>query len=157
MATRDEIISRMRELREEIEQLAHSATAEAWAHGSYEGWTARDLLSHIASTSAPASFLLLMAQSGGTSGMGGGDFDQDAFNAQQVAMRAERSVEDVVDEIRANIQRDTQSVDRADQALLEKHYVAPWGTEGTLAEVILASLNEHLGMHVSDLTRALAA
>ena len=93
----------------------------------------------------------------GITGDGDGAFDGDAFNRDQVAMRKERSVADVLDEIRANIQRDIQAVEAADEGLLHKHYAAPWGAEGSVAEVIIISVNGHLGGHIADLRGALRA
>ena len=39
----------------------------------------------------------------------------------------------------------------ADDALPSKHFRAPWGIEGTVGGVIVASLNGHLRMHLGDL------
>jgi hypothetical protein len=100
------------------------------------------------------SFVLAMAQaSSGTTG--GAAFDQDAFNAQQVGLRAGKTVIEVADEIRANVLRETQAMERADQDLLDKHFVASWGSEGTVAKVIRDSLTGHVGAHIADMRRAL--
>jgi hypothetical protein len=110
------------------------------------------VLSHIASTSAPAGFLLTMSKlpSGG-----GSAFDNEAFNRDQVKLREDRSVAEVLDEIRANIQRDITTVEAASDEDLQRHWTAPWGTEGTVAEIIIASIEGHLGGHVADLRGAL--
>ena len=42
----------------------------------------------------------------------------------------------------------------ASDALLQQHFVAPWGAEGTVAEVIINSANGHVGGHVADLRAA---
>jgi hypothetical protein len=81
---------------------------------------------------------------------------QAAFNSQQVALRAGRSPAAVLDEIGANVQRDIQAVEAASEADLQKHFAAPWGSEGSVAEVIVASHDNHLGMHIGDLRRVLA-
>jgi hypothetical protein len=57
---------------------------------------------------------------------GGGEFDQDAFNAQQVALRASKSVQEVADEICGNLDSDIAAVGKAPEDLLAKHYRAPW-------------------------------
>jgi hypothetical protein len=49
-----------------------------------------------------------------------------------------------------------QAVQSAPDELLQQHFVAPWAVEGSVAEVILASLEGHLGTHVADLRAALA-
>ena len=156
MATRGDVLARLAQTRDELTVLVESAPEEAWQKATYEGWTCHDLLAHIASTSGPAGFILMMAKSGPPSGGGGPPFDQDAFNKQQVAMRAERSATDILNEIRSNIQRDIQAVEGASDELLQQHFRAQWGTEGTVAEVIIASHNFHLGMHIADLRAGLA-
>ncbi len=133
-----------------------STPADAWTNPSYQGWSALHLLYHIASTSGPGGFALMMSRLPAQPVSGGPAFDQDAFNAEQVALRAGRSPEAVLDEIAANIQRDIQAVEAASDEDLQKHFVTAWGTEGSVAEVIVASHNFHLGMHISDLRRALA-
>lgn len=157
MPARQDVVQQLAETRDQVSALVESAPEGAWRNATYEGWTCRDLLSHIASTSGPASFVLTLARVGAPGGSGAGGFDQDEFNRQQVAMRAERSVADVLNEIRSNIQRDIQAVEAAPEELLEKQFTAPWGVEGTVAEVIIASLTGHLGMHIADLRKGLAA
>lgn len=155
MATREDVLARLTQTRDEITALVEGAPEAVWARATYEGWTCHDLLAHIASTSGPAGFILMMAKAGPPQGGGGPAFDQDAFNKQQVTMRAERSVADILNEIRSNIQRDIQAVEGASDELLAQYFVAQWGTEGSVAEVIIASHNFHLGMHIADLRKAL--
>jgi uncharacterized protein (TIGR03083 family) len=155
MATRADVLARLAATRDEITALVEGTPESAWSGTTYEGWTCHDLLAHIASTSGPAGFILMMAKAGPPGG-GGTAFDQDAFNKQQVAMRAERSPVDILNEIRSNIQRDMQAVEGASDELLQRHFVAQWGTEGSVAEVIIASHSDHLGMHITDLRSALA-
>ncbi len=38
--------------------------------------------------------------------------------------------------------------------LLTKHLRAPWGVEGEVGDVIVMSLEGHLGMHLADLRSA---
>lgn len=154
MAERDDVIAALKNIREEIVTVAEGAPEGAWSAQTYEdGWTARDVLSHMASTTSVASVVLSMARAGGNAGMEG--FDIDAHNRQQVEMRADKSVSEVLDEIRANIQRDVQAVEGAPDDLLSQHFATPWGVEGSVAHVILEALNGHLGGHIADLRGAL--
>jgi hypothetical protein len=158
VATNDEIASDIEAVLSDIERLVSSAPADRWNERAYEnGWNARELLSHIASTSRPASFILSLAQAPASAPVPAmAAFDQDAFNAQQVALRSSRSVAEVLAEISANLQQDIAQVRAADDALLEKQFTAPWGIEGTVGDVIVASLKGHLRMHLGDLEAALA-
>ena len=162
---RTDLVSELRSTRKQIEEVVASVPDRGWEAGVYEGgWNARQLLAHVASTSGVASFLLAMAQlpeapgdaAKGSPAPGRDTFDRqnDEFNRQQVALRAERSVEEMLDEIRSNIQRDIQAVQAASEELIAKHYRAPWGVEGMVGEVIATSLREHLGTHIADLRSA---
>ncbi len=166
--TRDDIVTALRDVRKRMEDAAASLPKDDWSSGVYEGgWNAKQLLAHIASTSGVANFLLAMAnlpESPGAASGGAPAFDRDAFdrqndafNRQQVGMRSEKSVEEMLDEIRSNILRDIQAVQAAPEELIAKHYRAPWGVEGTVGEVIIASLRGHLGTHVADLRLAASA
>jgi uncharacterized protein (TIGR03083 family) len=154
MATRADVLARLAATRDEITSLVEGTPDAAWTRTTYDGWTCHDLLSHIASTSGPAGFILMIAKTGPPGG-GGAAFDQDAFNKQQVAMRAERSAADILNEIRSSIQRDVRAVEAATDDLLAQNFTAPWGVSGTVAEVIIASHDGHLGMHIADLRAAL--
>ncbi len=126
----------------------------AWSRGVYEdGWNARQILCHFASTSGVAGFLLGMGQMASPPNLGGG-FDENAFNAQQVAARQDKSPADLVGEIQRNFERDVQAIRNASDDLLKKHFKAPWDVEGELGDVIVESLNGHLGMHLADLRSA---
>ncbi len=152
--SKTDIIEVIRNTQDEVEKLVSSAAESAWSKPAYkQGWNARQLLCHIASTSGTAGFLMGMAKGSGSGGMGA-DFDIDAFNAQQVAARQEKPVVEVLEEVRGNCQRDIESVQNAADGLLAQHFRAPWGVEGPLADVIVGSIEGHLMMHVRDLAKA---
>ena len=153
-ATRDDVIGAIRSAQDEVEGLVSSAPESAWSKHVYEqGWNARDLLCHIASTSGIAGFLIGMAK--GSGGMGT-DFDIDAWNAQAVAERRGKPVSEVVGEVRDNCGRDIESVQSAPDDLLAQDFRAPWGVEGSLADVIVGSINGHFMTHVRDLEKAVS-
>ena len=156
-AEKEDVIGAIRSAQQEVERLVSSAPESAWSKGAYEqGWNAKQVLCHIASTSGVAGFLLSMAKAPGSGGMGGG-FDIDAFNSQQVAARQDKPVVEVLDELRGVCRRDIESVQNAPDDLLAQHLRAPWGTEGSLADVIANSIEEHLMTHVRDLERAVCS
>jgi hypothetical protein len=154
MPTKDKIIDRMQELQGQIEQAVSSMPEEAWTKGVYEGgWNAREILAHMAATSGTAGFLLGMARMSSAPTLGG-TYDENTFNAQQVASRVNKSTSDLLDEIRRNIQLGVGSVQGAPDDLISKHFRAPWGVEGEVGDVIIESLEGHLGMHLADLRSA---
>src|SRR5574341_2036316 len=155
MASKEEIRRRLDELLHEIEATVSSLPESAWSTRIYEnGWTARELLAHMASTSGTAGFLLAMANAPAREGGGGAgpgaNFNIDDFNAQQVASRKDKSTAEILAEIRSILERDKSVVSAAAEDLLGKQYTAPWGTEGALSDVIVESLNGHLGTHLAD-------
>lgn len=157
MATKEEIIAALEEQKALVQRLASETPPGGWSAPAHEnGWDARELLAHVATTSRVGGFVMAMASApAGAPGLGGAAFDQDAFNVHQVAMRASRSVQEVADEICGNLDSDIAAVRGAPDDLLAKHYKAPWETEGTVAEVILGSVRDHNGMHLAELTAAL--
>ncbi len=154
MSSKEEVVGVIEKLLGEIEQAVASMPEERWSKGVYEGgWNARELLCHIASTSGVAGFALAMAQMPSPPGLGDG-FDNDAFNAQQLAIRKDKSPADLVGEIRSRFERDIAALRNATDDVIRKHYKAPWETEGELGEVIVESLKGHLGMHLAELRLA---
>jgi hypothetical protein len=152
-AEKTDVIEIIRNAQREVERLASSAPASAWSKPAYEqSWNAKQLLCHIASTSGVAGFLIMMAKSPGSGGMGA-DFDVDAWNTQAVAARQDKPIAEILDEVRGNCQRDIESVESTSDDLLAQHFKPPWGNEGPLADVIIGSIEEHLMMHVSDLAK----
>ncbi len=119
------------------------------------GWNARQLLCHLADDNVTA-FLLALAQRPELAAGVGEGFDLDVFNSQQVALRADKSVDELLEEIRRNIDRDVRAVRNASDELLQAHFRAPWGAEGSLGEVIVVSLTEHVEEHLADLSSARA-
>jgi hypothetical protein len=152
--SKTDIIEVIRNTQDEVEKLVSSAAESAWSKPAYDqGWNAKQLLCHIASTSGVAGFLIMMAKSPGSGGMSA-DFDVDAWNVQAVAARQDKPIAEVLEEVRGNCQRDIESVQNAPDGLLAQHFRAPWGVEGPLADVIVGSIEEHLMMHVRDLAKA---
>jgi hypothetical protein len=154
-AGRDDVIGAIRGAQEEAERLALAVPDEAWSKGVHEqGWNAKQLLCHVASTAGIASFLLDMAKAPGSGGMGAGGFDIDSWNAEQVALREGKSLDEILDELRENCQKGMADVKGAGDELLSRQFRAPWGIEGPLADVIVGSIEGHFMVHVRDLEKA---
>lgn len=156
MASRQDIVRTIKQFQSDIEEVVASMPDAAWSGTVYEnGWNARQILSHIASTSGVAGFILNLAQAPGPAGLpGAGGFDNEAFNRQQVELRSGRTVAEVLAEIRSNLQRDIGLVQATDDALINKRFKTPWETEGAVGDLIIRSFQEHLGMHLADLRSA---
>ena len=157
VTTRDDVLAAIDSFVAEVDRITDGVPESHWEHGAYEnGWNARQLLCHIASTAGIASFVLTLARAPVAAGASGGAaFDNDAFNAQQVQARQNKPINNVLNEIRETMHRDRQVVAAAPDQLLASMFRAPWGTEGTVAGVIADSVNAHLGEHVRDLRAAL--
>ena len=153
--TRDGLLAAIEAARVELDRIVSTAAGGSWSRTAYEGWTARELLSHVAASSGVAGFLLAMARSPGAS-FSGSDEDNDKFNAQQVAERRSKTVAQVADEARGHLDAGAERVTAASDELLSSHYRAPWDIEGPLADVIVDSLHEHLMMHLRDLAAVVA-
>jgi hypothetical protein len=155
MAGKEDIIRVMEQFQSDVEQTVAAMPEAAWSGGIYEdGWNARQILCHIASTSGVAGFLMNLAQAPSGQSMPAGFFDVDDFNKAQVEMRAGKSPSEVLSEIRATLQRDAATVQAADDALLNRQFKTPWELEGPLGDLIVNSFRDHLGIHLTDLRSA---
>lgn len=156
MATKSDVVNTVRAFRGKLEEIASGLTAEdGWQREVYpRGWTARQLLAHIASTSGVAGFSLILSRAPGGAAGAGGAYDIDQFNMQQVALREGRSVSEILGEIRSNTERDIGAIEAATEEEMSRPFRAPWDVEGTLGQVIVESINGHLAMHLADLHAA---
>lgn len=157
MTTKEDVLEALHAFQAAAEAVVETLPQSEWERGVYEnGWNAKQILAHMASTVGIASFVLTLARSGPVVRRreGDSDFDNDAFNAQQVVAREKKTVEALLNEIRDTLHRDEQVVKAAPDQLLASVYEAPWGDKGTVAFIIADSFNRHLGGHVDDLKAA---
>ncbi|MEO8457069.1 MAG: DinB family protein [Chloroflexota bacterium] len=155
MTSRQQLLDAMNDMRDQIVSAVESMPLDRWNKNVYEnGWNERELLCHIANMTGPASFALMMSKIPPRPDGGGPTFDQDAFNAGQVAMRKDKSTQELLDEVRSNVQRDIQTVEAASDEDLQREWTAPWGVHGSVADVIVGSITGHVGAHLNDLRDA---
>ena len=153
MADKQDVVRAIRESQEEVEKVARSLSEAALVAGVYEaGWNAKQLLCHLAAGGGFAAFMIGFAKSPTPPPAG---FDQDRWNAHEVRSREGKSLAELLDELRANSERSIAAVEAAPDELLASHFRAPWGIEGSLADVIIASLRDHVGTHLAELRAAL--
>ena len=150
MATKADVIACLIDTRGWVTETVESMPDASWSNPANDGWDARQLLYHIASTSGVAGFVLRMSALPSTP-PGGEPFDNDEFNRSQVALREEKSPEDALNEIRANIQRDIEAVESASDADLQRMWTSPWGHADTVAKIIIDSLRGHIQPHLHEL------
>jgi hypothetical protein len=154
--SKEDIITAVRESHGEIERTALSLSDEALGSGVYEsGWNAKQLLCHLAAGGGFAAFMISFAQMPPSASAGTGDnFDLDAFNAREVESREKKPLSELLAELRSGSERSIVAVQGAPDELLAAHFRAPWGTEGALADVIVQSLQGHVGTHLAELKSA---
>ena len=152
-ASKNEVISAIRESRQQIEEAALSLPETAWSTGVYEnGWTAKQLLCHLAADASLASVQITVAKA--RSPGPGPSFDQDAFNAVQVAARQGMPVSDLLNELHSNSEQSIAAVEAASDDLLAEPVQLPDAPQGPLGDVILEAVREHNATHLADLRSA---
>ncbi len=129
-ASKDDVVSAIGKWQREIAEVSLSLPEAAWSNGVYEqGWNAKQLLCHLAAGGGFASFLITFAQAPPPAG-GGSSFDQDAWNAAEVASRQAKPVLELLDELRRNTERSIAAVESAPEGLLGGHFRAALGNGG---------------------------
>ena len=152
VASKQDIIDAYQQSTRRLEKIAAGRSEGDLKKTTYEGWTARHLICHMASTSGAAAFFVSMAQSGG--GMGAG-FDIDRWNAEQVAARHDKPLEEILAEFRAGHEASIKAVEAAPDDLLAKQVPNFEGGMSVLADMIWGSATEHEAAHLDDLEKAL--
>jgi hypothetical protein len=149
---------------------------DAYAQGRYEnGWSARQILAHVAAIEWTYPRLLDLAQqaqgSAGAPATGvrrttpeeatgtltriaeGGI---DAYNARQVEKRANASIPELIGEFERNRAAPIAAMEAADGALFSRQIRSAGGITGTLADVLRAVAVEHVAGHVRDIAETTA-
>ena len=154
--TREELLAALREDAARLPEVVGAIGEGDLERGVYEnGWSARELLAHLAAIEWTYPRLIERAEAGGSDGASdsssGGVFDMDAYNARQVAKRAEASVEELLAEFGRNRAATIEAVASADAALLDRATRSAGGVEGTLLEVLIGVTVGHVREHMADL------
>jgi uncharacterized protein (TIGR03083 family) len=152
VASKQEIISAYQQSTRRLDGIVAGGSEEDLKKVVYPGWSAKQLLCHLASTSGSAAFFIMMAQSG--QGMGAG-FDVDRWNAEQVTARQDRPVEEIMAEFRAGHESSIKAVESAADDLMTKQVPDFSGGMLALADLIKGSATDHEAGHLDDLEKAL--
>jgi uncharacterized damage-inducible protein DinB len=160
MGDKERILETIQASRQQLEEAVAAMPKDAWTKGVHEnGWNAKQLLCHLACGS-PAGFIIGMAgrssESAGSGTVDAAAFDIDGWNQAEVEKRQAQSIDELLAEARAGFDRDLELVKGTPAELLSRHYKAPWGAEGSVADVIVASLSGHTSGHVAELRTAIS-
>ena len=155
--TREELLAALREDAGRLPEVVGAIGEGDLERGVYEnGWSARELLAHLAAIEWTYPRLIERAAApGGSDGSSdsssGGAFDMDAYNARQVAKRAEAGIGELLEEFGRNREATIEAVANADAALLDRATRSAGGVEGTLLEVLIGVTVGHVREHMADL------
>jgi len=152
VASTQEIISAYQQSTRRLDGIVAGRSEEELKKTVYPGWVAKQVLCHLASLSGSAAFFITMAQSG--QGMGAG-FDIDRWNAEQVAARQDRPVEEIMAEFRTGHESSIKAVESAADDLMMKQVPDFSGGMSALADLIKGSATDHEAEHLNDLEKAL--
>lgn len=124
-----------------------------WDAGVYEnGWSARQLLAHLAAIEWTYPKLIERArQATAPSDGAGGGFDMDAYNQRQVAKRADAPISDLLTEFARNRDATIAALRDADDELLARPARSAGGVKGTLLGVFASVSIDHVREHLADL------
>ncbi len=115
------------------------------------GWTAKQILAHLAARQATYDVLMQMAGSERAVGSG---FDIDAWNQKQVDERQDKSRDALLEEFRATHERLAERVRAMPDAELSRTVVFPRGPV-TLGDVLRNSGGTHSVQHAEAVEKAL--
>ena len=170
--SKSDLIEGLRKTGAEAASRLRAAPPEAFERGRYEnGWTARQILAHVAAIEWTYTRLLDIARQADGSGTSqappgpvrrtspeesGGlptmepRVSIDDYNARQVEKRAGASVDELIGEFETNRAATIAAVEGADDALLQTPIRSAGGITGALAAVISAVAIDHVMSHVGD-------
>ena len=154
VASKQEIINAYQQSSRRLEGIVAGCSEEDLKKTVYPGWTVKQILGHLASTSGSAAFFIAMARAQSGQGMGAG-FDVDRWNAEQVAARQDRPVDEIMAEFRTGHESSIKAVESVPDDLMAKQVPDFSGGMSALADLIKGSATDHEASHLDDLEKAL--
>ena len=153
--TKQQLLENMRASGREFVDAVRQVAPDRWPEGRYEeGWTAKDILAHVASIEWTYPKLLLLAAQPPTE-------DRDAekrfkggigdYNQRHVEKRRDNSLDELLEEFERNRSATIAAVEDANDALLGERVRSAGGVEGTAAEVLNYLTVVHVRDHLDDL------
>jgi len=156
ITTKQDIVKAIGAFVDKAESVAASLAPADWQKTVYQGgWNVKQAYCHLAAMAGSPIFIINLAASPApSSGGGGGGFDVDAWNAREVAARQDRSVEQILAELKSGYAKSIGVVEATSDELLAKKMTVPWGASGTLAELLVGSVIGHNATHLDDIEKA---
>jgi uncharacterized protein (TIGR03083 family) len=153
--TKQQLIENARATGREFVDAVRAVPPEQWPEGRYEeGWTAKDILAHVASIEWTYPKLLTLAQQPSaeernaekhlTGGIGG-------YNQRHVEKRRDMTIEELLEEFERNREATIAAIEEADDELLRTPVRSAGGVEGPAVEVLNFVTVFHLREHLADL------
>ena len=153
--TRNDLLAALRDDAARLPEVVAAIGADDLERGVYEnGWSARQLLAHLAAIEWTYPRLIEQARSPAEASAGGsrsGSFNMDAYNHRQVANRETASVIELLEEFAENRRATIAAVADAEEELLAKPTRSAGGAQGTLLEVLTNVTLTHVRQHLDDL------
>jgi hypothetical protein len=125
--------------------------------GVYEGgWNGHQLLAHLASIewTYPKVLALPTATDEEAARPRDTSVTVDDYNRRQVEQRADRTVAELLDELRRNRARTIEAVHAHPEGDFDRRVRSAGGTVGTLADVLWFVAVDHVRGHIADLRGA---
>ncbi|HYI14922.1 MAG TPA: maleylpyruvate isomerase N-terminal domain-containing protein [Thermomicrobiales bacterium] len=156
MPDKQEIIAAIQEGIERVDSTFSTLTDEQLATTVHEGdggWTARQVLAHLAGRAKGHQMLLSMATGASPGGFAG--FDVNAWNQQIVDERAGRSRDELLQEFRQTHEALIENVRELPDGAFETLIPSPRGGEVALGDMLAGSGGQHNVNHTIEVEQAL--
>jgi uncharacterized damage-inducible protein DinB len=161
--TKKDLLAALKKAGDDLANKVERLDEAALAQGRYEnGWTAKQILAHLASIEwtykrlvenahQPRAAARPQAEPGAPGEPAPAGNPIDDYNARQVARRADKTVKELVQEFRENRASTIAAVESCSDDLLAQETRSAGGAQGTLAEVIMFVAVQHVEQHTRDL------
>jgi hypothetical protein len=156
MPSKQEIITVIQEGIERVEATFSTMTDEqlgVTVHEGDGGWTAGQVLAHLAGRAKGHQMLLSMATGAAPTGFGG--LDVNAWNQQIVDERAGRNRDELLQEFRQTHEALIENVRELPDGAFEMMVPSPRGGEVALGEMLAGSGGRHNVNHTVEVKQAL--
>ncbi len=157
MATKQDVAQGLRAVVERAEKVAARLSEKDLACPVCEnGWSVKQTFAHLASWGGAPAFYIGMAQRAASGGGGDPGFEIDAFNAQQVEMRKDRSMAELLAEFRQGHEQGIALINSTPDDLLNRQMPHPFrGGMWTVLEMIQNTYARHEAGHLDEVEAVL--
>lgn len=161
--TKADVLQKLRDGGKDALKRLRAMPEDAFEGGRYEnGWTARQILAHIASIEWTYPRLVDLARDGPPAPPSPSAPSAPAspaapilsYNDRQVEKRADYTIGQLLDELETNRAATIAAIEAADESLFSIPVKSAGGAQGTLAEVLNYVAVLHVATHVDDITRS---